>query len=95
MTKEKNFIRNDETISGRLNDEMVMMDIHKGKYFALNPVATRIWDLLDQPVSTKEICTLLLEEYDVEASRCFKEVREYLEEMVKLGLILQKNGSNL
>ena len=45
------YVRNSKTISGRLHDEMVMMDIEQGKYFSLNPVATRIWDLLESPLA--------------------------------------------
>jgi len=45
---QKKYTRNNDTIQGRLNDELVMMDIEKGKYFSLNPVATHIWDLLEK-----------------------------------------------
>jgi hypothetical protein len=85
MTK---YIRNNKTISGRLHDELVMMDIELGKYFSLNPVATRIWDLLEKPVDLDELCSLLSEEYEVEREQCYIEVKEYLAEMVKLGLAL-------
>ena len=87
MMSEKRFIRNNETISGRLHDELVMMDIQKGKYFALNPVATRIWDLLEKPLAHAELCSLLVEEYEVEEAGCSSDLQEYLEEMVGLGLI--------
>ncbi len=80
--------RNSKTISGRLHDELVMMDIDQGKYFSLNPVATRIWDLLEQPLSTKGLCEILTGEYEVEPDQCRHEVEEYLEEMVRLGLVL-------
>jgi hypothetical protein len=82
------YIRNNKTISGRLSDELVMMDIDQGKYFSLNPVATRIWDLLDKPLSVEEICAVLTEEYNVDLCQCKSEVEEYLSEMVKLGLLL-------
>jgi hypothetical protein len=84
-----NYIRNKKTISGRLHDELVMMDIELGKYFSLNPVATRIWDILEKPMEIGELCDLLLEEYEVDPEQCFNEVKEYLAEMVKLGLILK------
>jgi hypothetical protein len=83
------FIRNNETIQGRLQDELVMMDIQKGKYFSLNPVATQIWDLLEKPLSLDELCNLLTVEYEVEPDQCREDVREYLAEMEKLGLILK------
>ena len=83
------YIRNNKTISGRLNDELVMMDIELGKYFSLNPVATRIWDLLEKPMEIGELCGLLGEEYDVDRDQCSTEVEEYVIEMVKLGFVLK------
>jgi hypothetical protein len=84
------YIRNIKAISGRLHDEMVMMDIDQGKYFSLNPVATRIWDLLEKPKAAEEICAILIDEYDVEPSMCTREVEEYLTKMVLMGLILRE-----
>jgi len=82
------YSRNSKTISGRLHDELVMMDLDQGKYFSLNPVATRIWDLLAKPLTTEELCLILIDEYDVEPERCRIEVKEHLAEMVRLGLVL-------
>ena len=81
------YTRNSRTISGRLHDELVMMDLEQGKYFSLNPVATRIWDLLEKEMTLDELCTVLTEEFDVESNQCMDEVRELLEEMERLGLI--------
>lgn len=89
MTTSKKYIRNEQTISGQIQDEMVMMDLDKGKYFAFNPVATRIWDLLQKPFSIEELCSLLIEEYEVSESQCREEVEELLAELVKLGLVLE------
>jgi len=86
MTK---YIRNSNHISGRLSDEIVMMDIEKGKYYSLNPVATRIWDLLEKPLSLDELCGLLMEEYEVDEEQCRAEVTEVISEMVKLGVVLK------
>jgi len=81
------YIRNRRTISGRLHDELVMMDPEQGKYFSLNPVATRIWDLLEQPVELTELCRSLAEEYEVNSETCQAEVTEWLDQMIKMGLI--------
>ena len=53
MTK---YLRNSKTISGRLHDELVMMDISLGKYFSLNATATAIWELLENPMTREEVC---------------------------------------
>lgn len=85
--QRKKYTRSSRTISGRLHDELVMMDLEQGKYFSLNPVATRIWDLLEKEMTLDELCALLTEEYDVEPEQCMNEVWELLEEMGRLGLV--------
>jgi hypothetical protein len=84
------FMRNPGTITGRLHDELVMMDIEQGKYFSLNPVATSIWDLLEAPMSLDELCSSLNEEYDVGVDQCRREVIDHIREMVRLGLVIKK-----
>lgn len=83
------YLRNSRTISGRLHDELVMMDPDQGKYFSLNPVATRIWDLLENPLDIEELCGLLMAEYDVQEEQCRSEVSEVLQEMVKLRVVAE------
>lgn len=83
----KKYIRNNETISGRLHDEIVMMDIEKGKYFSMNPVATHIWDLLEEPTSLEELCNTLTLEFEVDALTCKEDVAHFITEMLKLSLL--------
>jgi hypothetical protein len=83
----KTYIHRDGIIASKLGEELVMLDIQKGKYFSLNPVATFLWELLDQPLSLPEICKLLMEEYEVDYAHCASDVDELLKEMIKLDLI--------
>ena len=80
------YIRKSRTISGKLHDEMVMMDLEQGKYFSLNQVATRIWELLEKPIEVEALCKLLMEEYGVEKEQCLSEVMELLAELKRLNL---------
>lgn len=83
------YIRNNKTISGRLHDELVMMDMDQGKYFSLNPVATRIWELLEAPVTLEALCGQLQEEYEVEGESCREEVSLLLDEMIRLRIVFE------
>ena len=85
--QKTSYIRSSKTISGRLHDELVMMDIDLRKYYSLNPVATRIWDLLEEPKEIGESCRLLVEEYEVDPEKCRDDVVSHLSEMMKLGLV--------
>ena len=85
------YLRNSKTISGRLHDEIVMMDPEQGKYFSLNPVATRIWDLLEKPVTLEFLCGQLQEEYEVSSDQCLAEVSAHLDKMVQLKLVFSND----
>jgi hypothetical protein len=87
----KHYIRNNSSISGRISNELVIMDIGKGKYFSLTHVATRIWELLEKPLTPDELCVRLQEEYDVDPGRCRTEVEKYLGDMLNLGLVLEES----
>lgn len=88
QAQKTKYRRNSKTISGRLHDEMVMMDPDQGKYFSLNPVATRIWDLLADPLDQNKLCDALMEEYEVSETQCHSELSEHLEQMTELGLVI-------
>lgn len=87
----KKYQRKNYTISGKLEDELVMMDITKGKYFSLNPVAARIWELLEQSLDLEEISVILMEEYEVEAEQCTIATKECLIKLAEIGLIKEIN----
>lgn len=53
--------------------------------FVMNPVAQRIWELLEQNTDTDALVPLLLEEYEVDEAVLKADIAEFLE-------ILQRNG---
>lgn len=64
-----------------------MMHIEKGKYFGLNPVGKRIWEIIEHPKSFIEITEILQAEFEVTPEQCESEVREFLEKMEKSDLV--------
>lgn len=80
-------VQNKDIESSNLDEDKVMMNIARGKYFALNPVAGRIWDLSLMPVKVYSIVNTLLEEYDVEESVCRDSVINFVEKMYDEDLI--------
>lgn len=74
-----------------LNGDKVMMDLEKGKYFALNSIGSRIWDLIENKISIKEVINNLLEEYEVDKDTCEKTVGEFIDKMNKENLIVMYN----
>jgi hypothetical protein len=88
----KKYSRSSKAITGKLHDEIVMMDIEKGKYFSLNRVATSIWEHLEIPRSLDELCGLLIEEHEVGTEQCLAETGELLKELVEMGLLTEQEN---
>lgn len=82
ITPETVFHRVPTVMESKVGEESMMMDIDKGMYYALNPVSSRIWALLEQPLSVRSVCDRLLAEYDVEPSVCEQEVSQVLDQML-------------
>jgi hypothetical protein len=83
------FQRNEQIINGTLDDNLVMLHIEKGKYYGLNPVGRRIWELLEQPKSAEQLVQALLEEYEVAEQQCRDEVAAFLNSALDSGIIVR------
>ncbi len=83
------YSRNEQIIDGELDDNQVMMHLEKGKYFGLNPVGKRIWQLIEQPKSFQEIKTVLLEEFEVSEAQCVQEAQAFLDKAVQYDIIVK------
>lgn len=81
--------RHSDILSAEIGGEAVMMSIEKGAYFGLNPIATRIWDLIDQPQTIAELIAVITEEYDVSDEQCAADVQEFVADMIAKGIAQQ------
>ncbi|MDF2505650.1 lasso peptide biosynthesis PqqD family chaperone [Clostridium sp.] len=64
-----------------LDGESVMMDIDKGKYYNFNSVGSRIWELIEKPISIKEIIAQLLKEFDIDEKKCEAAVINFVDRL--------------
>ena len=76
-------VKNKELLETTVDDETILLSIAHSKYYGMDPVASRIWSLLQEPVSIKEIIATLLTEFDVSEDECEKDVFEFLENLVE------------
>jgi hypothetical protein len=64
-----------------------MLDPKASRYFGLDRIGRRIWDLIEEPVSVAALCTALQAEFDVAAERCIADVSAFLERLHKAQLV--------
>ncbi len=74
-------------LSCKVAGEIVLMSLTTGKYYGINEVGTRIWDLLQRPLMTGEICRYLLDEYDITPAACQSAVAGFIRHLTREGLV--------
>lgn len=77
-----------EQLSCALGDESAILNLRNTVYYGLDPVGTRIWNLLQQPIGVRELRDRLMDEYEVDADQCEDDLLSLLETMRTEGLIL-------
>lgn len=88
-------VRSGEPVDAEVDGAIVMMSLRRGKYYGLDAVGSRIWQLIDRPRRVSDLCAILGAEFEVDAERCEREVIEFLEELAREGLIEVRNGKGL
>jgi len=66
---------------------MVILNLKDGVYFGLNAVGARIWSLLQNPITVREILDILLAEYNVDRRQCQIDLLQLLRDLAKHGLV--------
>jgi hypothetical protein len=90
MTEIKNdsiIYRQTDIVFNKLDDEIVMMSIKNGEYYGLDNIGSRIWEIIEKPVTLIQLVHKLKEEYNVEIQQCENDVIEFLEMLLKKNLI--------
>jgi hypothetical protein len=85
-------VASQELVSSDLAGEQVILDLSSGMYYGLNPVGTRIWQLIQEPKTVKEVEETLLSEYEVETQQCQEDLMAILQQLNEQGLIEVKNA---
>ena len=68
-------------------EEDVMMSVVEGRYYGLNAVASRIWELLDSPKTVAHLCAQICQEFEVDEQTCEAEVLKFVNELIANGVV--------
>jgi len=76
-----------DVLSQELKGETVLLDLNTEHYFGLNPVGTRVWQLLGENGDVQVAYDALLKEYRVEPQVLEQDLLALLDRLEKAGLI--------
>jgi hypothetical protein len=80
-------VASSEQVSCPLGEESAILNLKNSMYYGMNPVGTRIWTLLKEPRSVQQLRDALLNEYEVDAALCERDLLDLLGKMKSEGLI--------
>jgi hypothetical protein len=87
--------RVDGLLAAEVGDDVLLFDVTRGTYFATGGVGAVLWEALAQPCDLDELCSLVLERYEVEHAECMADVSEFLKRLKEAGLVVEVSKNRL
>lgn len=79
--------RHGQAVFARIDGEVVALDAAKGECYGLDPIGSKIWDLIDPPTLIAHVCERLVQIYNVDPATCEAQVIALMEELSAEGLL--------
>ena len=78
-----------EVLYQEIDGEIVLLDLKSECYFGLDELGARFWQLIEQQNDFESAFESLLSEYDVEPERLRADLAALLDELLKVGLVVE------
>ena len=79
--------RSPEILHSIVDNEIIMMNIETGKYFGVDDIGGRIWELIENPMTFEALCNTLQAEYEVDEQTCIADTKEFLDTLIEKKII--------
>lgn len=77
----------EDIVASGIDDEVVMMSVENGRYYGLDSIGSRVWELIGKPIKVSELIADLLLKYDVDRGTCERDVLEFLGQLNEDGIL--------
>jgi hypothetical protein len=92
FSRDSCVVASDDQVSTALGDETVILGMADGVYYGLDAVGARIWALLGTPHRVSQLVGTILDEFDVSAEQCERDVLALLDELSERRLVREVVG---
>jgi len=84
--------RHPEVCAAELDGEVCLFHPETAQYLNLNPTASAIWRLLEQPQSRATLVSALVASHEVEEEQCRLETDAFLGEALASSMLVEKEA---
>lgn len=78
LEPQTTIVRSSDQVSGDLDGKVVLLSIENGEYYNMNEVGSRIWALLEAPITFGALIDRLINEFQVDRATCERETNAFL-----------------
>lgn len=90
ITPNTRLQRKSDLLFNEIDGEVVMLSIENNEYYGMDKVGSRIWELLKQQMSYKDLVAKLMDEYEVSEKQCKEETISFLQKLADKKLVVIK-----
>lgn len=87
LTLQSVVAQSPDLVGSKIEEHTALLSITNGAYYNLNPVASRVWQLIEQPRAAAVVVEQLLTEYAVERTQCEAQTLAFLQQLADAGLL--------
>lgn len=78
----------DDAVFRELDGEAVILHLESGMYYGLDPVGTRLWQLIDSHHELRPVYDAALEEFDVDPATLQKDLLQLVSDLATRQLVV-------
>lgn len=87
IRRETVVVQSRDPVAVEVDQTVVMIGLEQGKYYGLEGVGGRIWELVKEPRSVQDVCAVLAREFEVDPETCLNEVVAFLDALAREKLV--------
>ena len=77
----------DDTVFRELGGEAILLQLEAGMYFGLDPVGTRLWQLMAERGNLREVFEIARQEFDVDAATLERDLLALVTQLAEKKLV--------
>jgi hypothetical protein len=93
LSPESSVVVARDQLSTDAGEESVILNLKNEVYYGLEGVGARVWHMVKKPRRIAELRDAILEEFDVDPTRCERDLMELLERLLAEGMIELRGDS--
>ena len=82
-----------DQLASDIGGETVILGLSAGRYYGVDAVGARIWQLIQKPTAVADVKQTIVSEYEVDPELCEADLLQLLERMVDAGLVEVRSES--